>query len=73
MPCARLGLIVGKRVAPRAVDRNLARRIIRESFRVNRRRLPNFDLVVQVVERGGNKVMLNNALETLWQELASRG
>lgn len=48
MQNARLGLVVGKRALRRAVDRNRAKRVIRETFRVNRRDLPGMDIVVQV-------------------------
>lgn len=44
---ARLGLIVGKRMLPRAVDRNRAKRVIRESFR-QADGLPAMDVVVRV-------------------------
>ena len=44
---ARLGLIVGKRMLPRAVDRNRAKRVIRESFR-QAGALPAMDIVVRV-------------------------
>ena len=44
---ARLGLIVGKRMLPRAVDRNRAKRVIRESFR-QADGLPAMDIVVRV-------------------------
>ena len=44
---ARLGLIVGKRMLPRAVDRNRAKRVIRESFR-QAAGLPAMDIVVRV-------------------------
>lgn len=44
---ARLGLIVGKRMLPRAVDRNRAKRVIRESFR-QASGLPAMDIVVRV-------------------------
>ena len=45
---ARLGLIVGKRLLRRAVDRNRAKRLLRESFR-QRADLPAMDIVVRVV------------------------
>lgn len=45
---SRLGLIVAKRVARRAVDRNRARRVIRESFRSAR--LSGLDVVVRLLE-----------------------
>ena len=44
---ARLGLIVGKRMLPRAVDRNRTKRVIRESFRQTGA-LPAMDIVVRV-------------------------
>lgn len=44
---ARLGLIVAKRMLPRAVDRNRAKRVIRESFR-QAGSLPPMDIVVRV-------------------------
>jgi len=44
---ARLGIIVGKRVARRAVDRNLLKRLVRESFRQRQRELAGFDLLVR--------------------------
>lgn len=45
---ARLGLIVSKKTAKLAVQRNYMRRVLRELFRLNRHRLPVVDLVIQV-------------------------
>ncbi|MEM6710277.1 MAG: ribonuclease P protein component, partial [Pseudomonadota bacterium] len=47
---ARLGLVVAKRVLPRAVDRNQVKRQIREAFRLWHARLPSVDLVVQPLQ-----------------------
>lgn len=47
----RLGLIVGKRCLRRAVDRNRAKRVIRESFR-HATDLPTLDIVVRVAVAG---------------------
>lgn len=44
---ARLGLVVGKRVAPRAVDRNYLKRLAREVFRHEQVRLAGFDVLVR--------------------------
>ena len=47
-PQPRLGLIIGKKQAKRAVTRNTIKRIIRESFRVQQNRLPNRDIVFRL-------------------------
>lgn len=39
-------MVVAKKVAKRAVDRNRLKRLIRESFRQNQHRLPEADYVV---------------------------
>ena len=48
---ARLGLVVGKKLLKRAVDRNRVKRIVREQFRLRRARLPVCDLVVRLHAR----------------------
>lgn len=45
---ARIGIIASKRVAARAVDRNRAKRLVREVFRGMRHRLGGVDLVVEL-------------------------
>jgi ribonuclease P protein component len=44
----RLGLIVSKKTAKLAVQRNYMRRVLRELFRLNQHHLPLVDLVIQV-------------------------
>jgi len=44
----RLGLIVPKRVFPRAVDRNRVKRVLREWFRNNQSRLGSRDILVRI-------------------------
>ncbi len=48
---ARLGLIVGKRHARRAVDRNAVKRVWREAFRARRAGLPAGDYVVRLAAK----------------------
>lgn len=45
---ARLGLVVGKKVAKQAVQRNYMRRVLRELFRVLQYEISPVDLVVRV-------------------------
>jgi ribonuclease P protein component len=49
--CARLGLIIAKRYAPRSVTRNAIKRVIREAFRHKRHELPARDLVFRLHSR----------------------
>lgn len=51
LPHARLGLVVGKKCARRANQRNYMKRRLREWFRLNRHRLPNKDFIVQVRQK----------------------
>jgi ribonuclease P protein component len=44
----RLGIVVSKKTARRAVARNYMRRMLREWFRLNREQLGGLDLVVKV-------------------------
>jgi len=48
---ARLGLVVGKKLLKRAVDRNRVKRIVREQFRLRRATLPNLDLIVRLAAK----------------------
>ena len=46
LPGSRMGVIVGKKVAARAVDRNRIKRLVRETFRHSRDSFAGNDLVV---------------------------
>ena len=48
---ARLGLVIAKRYAPRAVTRNALKRVVREAFRAQRQALPARDYVVRLQSR----------------------
>jgi ribonuclease P protein component len=54
----RMGLSVGKRHARGAVDRNRARRILREAFRLSRAELPEGVDVILIPHPGGPRVEL---------------
>ncbi|OSI10187.1 ribonuclease P protein component [Neisseria zoodegmatis] len=51
LPHARLGLVVSKKNAKRAHERNYMKRVIREWFRCNKETLPPHDFVVRVRQR----------------------
>ncbi|KMZ11826.1 Ribonuclease P protein component [Candidatus Burkholderia humilis] len=54
---ARLGLVIGKKQAPRAVTRNLIKRLAREAFRLRREELRGFDILVRLHEKIDRKAM----------------
>jgi len=58
----RLGLIVPKRVFPRAVDRNRMKRVLRELFRAAQARLGSRDILIRVT---GSKVALGEVEQCL--------
>lgn len=68
---SRLGIIVSRKTFPRAVDRNRARRIVREYFRNNSGRFrENHDLIVRIVE--GAKALLENKLHQILERAIER-
>jgi ribonuclease P protein component len=71
---ARLGIITSKRVARRAVDRNRARRLVREAFRKLRHRLDGIDVVVQLrrCPPGGLGTPAGAEIAKLLEELAAK-
>ncbi len=70
----RLGVIVAKRHAKRAVDRNIIKRIIRESFRLAKTSLPANDFIVilkrpiKAINRPKYKHRLRLQMESLWEQ-----
>jgi ribonuclease P protein component len=54
---ARLGLVIGKKQAPRAVTRNLIKRLAREAFRLRRKELNGFDILVRLHAKIDRKAM----------------
>ncbi|HTR07718.1 MAG TPA: ribonuclease P protein component [Paraburkholderia sp.] len=78
---ARLGLVIGKKFAPRAVTRNLVRRIAREAFRVRRAQFEGFDLLLRLhtkfdrkalpgASSPGLKALCRGEIETLLEKAA---
>jgi ribonuclease P protein component len=71
---ARLGMIAGKKAAPRAVDRNRAKRLIREIFRSTASRFGAYDVTVQLRNdlRAEQNIALRGELEALFDSLVRR-
>lgn len=65
LPCARLGIVVAKRLAPRAVTRNAIKRAARELFR--QQTLPSLDCIVRLAKpvNAKNGPATSAALKTL--------
>jgi ribonuclease P protein component len=70
----RLGITLAKKRVKYAHERNRLKRVIRESFRLERYSFPNIDIVV--VGKSGLDKMTNqelfSLLSKLWKKLASR-
>lgn len=68
---ARLGLVVAKKNARRAHERNRIKRCIRESFRLHRHDLPTYDLIVMARHAAAeaSNQQLRQSLEHHWQQL----
>lgn len=63
--CARLGLIVAKKLAARAVQRNLLKRLAREAFRHARGELAANDLVLRLARSPG--LRMDTEVRRLWR------
>jgi ribonuclease P protein component len=61
----RLALVVPKRLAPRAVARNRIRRLVREAFRLQQRRLGANDCVVRLVKPSGASPITREEIEVV--------
>ena len=69
---AQLGIAISKKNVKKAVQRNRIKRIIRETFRQNRKALGSMDIVVLARSGIGNKTNreLNATITKQWQKLA---
>lgn len=69
--CPRLGLLVGKKKVKKAVKRNKIKRIVRESFRLNKYNLTGLDIVF-ISQFGIDKIMpkeIKLTLDRQWLKL----
>ena len=70
MAYPRLGIIAGRKSAPRAVDRNRGKRLIREAFRTAAPLLGTYDVTIQL--RGNLRDAANGALREELHALLER-
>ena len=70
----RLGITVAKKAVAGAAGRSRIKRSIRESFRLNRERLPKVDIVVQAKGPAAKRLNseLRASLDWHWQEVIKR-
>jgi ribonuclease P protein component len=68
---ARIGIVVAKKQVRSAVNRNLIRRIVRESFRLLRAGLPHCDIVMRVIARidSPDRSALHKEIDELFDRL----
>lgn len=64
-------MVVAKKLAGRAVDRNMIKRLAREAFRISRVRLPAYDLVLRLAAdlAGSRKLAVRGEIDGLLQRL----
>lgn len=69
----RLGTAISRRVSKRAVVRNRIRRIVRESFRLHRGRLPPCDVLLIATSAAAEQPVgaLRDELQRIWNRLAA--
>lgn len=68
----RLGLIVAKKTAKRAHERNRFKRITRESFRLMQEKLPTVDIVIlsrQQIETADNQALFEE-FNYVWKKIS---
>lgn len=69
---ARLGMVIAKKYVRSAVNRNLVKRIVRESFRLGRSEMQQCDVVVRASTRldACNRNALRKEIDSLFARLA---
>lgn len=74
IPVARLGVVVPKKNIRKAVARNRIKRVIRESFRLHKNQLENWDIVVLALksaDKATNQGLFDRLVKA-WAKLANQ-
>lgn len=70
---ARLGVVIAKRVIPKAVNRNTYRRLIKESFRLAQDDIKGLDIVILLKKtpdkQDPSNKKIKHELQKIWQRL----
>lgn len=71
---ARLGLVVGRKAIPRAVQRNRLKRLVRNAFRLNQDLLSGLDIVILARNSGAglDNQAVTQDLASLWRDLIKK-
>lgn len=69
----RIGFLVAKRKVKKAVDRNKIKRLVKESFRLNKKTIANFDIIFLLNKEPDlkNSYLLSQELNRQWRKFAS--
>ena len=70
-PDPRVGIVVAKHHLKRAVDRNVIKRLVRESFRHHKESLKGLDIIVLLRSKCTplDKTALREEIDNLWRQL----
>jgi ribonuclease P protein component len=71
---ARIGLAIAKKIIRKAVDRNVIKRTVRESFRLQQHSMGSIDIVVLARKEAldASRDALRKSLEKHWLKLVSK-
>ena len=70
----RLGMVVSKKNISKSVERNRIKRLVRESFRHARLRLPGLDIIV-LIRKGLDSLpnyVISSKIDALWKDLHTK-
>jgi ribonuclease P protein component len=70
----RLGIIVAKKNVRLAVNRNRVKRLLRESFRIHKREIPCYDIVMLAKHSSNNAdaEKISKELQYVWRKLKQK-